>query len=424
MQEYSKLYKYVITMMKSEKSPTLILPQGRNSPLDGETQRGDEQKKTILCYLPLCYKLRNISKLSAVLLLSLMLTVSCTHEDNHHNNQNNFNDNRTKVINNVSFNTEKGDMLFKLADTLQGKFSFAGNTAPDSIILFVDGRKSGKINFSDGKFPFYTGTQKLGNHTLMFFSYFGKDKEVDTYRYTLLNNASPKIITWKVVKTFPHNVKSYTQGLFFKDGFLFEGTGQWGQSSLQKIDLAKNEVIKTYSLPHDIFGEGIVAYKNKIIELTWQSHEAFEYDAETFKLINRFTYDTEGWGITNYGDSLLMSDGTNLLYILDPASFTVIDKIQVFDDKGPVRNLNELENINGQIFANVYQTDDIVIIDPKTGAVTHKINLKGLLPDDERTPQTDVLNGIAWDNDRKIFLVTGKNWPHMYQLELSGITLE
>ena len=363
------------------------------------------------------------AKLSAVLLLSLTLTVSCTHESKHHNNQNNFNDNQTKVINNVSFDVEAGNMLFKLSDTLQGKFSFAGNTTTDSIILFVDGRKSGKINFSDGKFPFYTGTQKLGNHTLMFFSYFGKDKEVDTYRYTLLNNASPKIITWKVVKTFPHNVKSYTQGLFFKDGFLFEGTGQWGQSSLQKIDLAKNEVIKTYSLPHDIFGEGIVAYKNKIIELTWQSHEAFEYDAETFKLINRFTYDTEGWGITNYGDSLLMSDGTNLLYILDPASFTVIDKIQVFDDKGPVRNLNELENINGQIFANVYQTDDIVIIDPKTGAVTHKINLKGLLPDDERTPQTDVLNGIAWDNDKKIFLVTGKNWPHMYQLSLTGINL-
>ncbi|MCD6366218.1 MAG: glutaminyl-peptide cyclotransferase, partial [Bacteroidales bacterium] len=265
--------------------------------------------------------------------------------------------------------------------------------------------------------------QRLGNHTLMFFSYFGKDKEVDTYRYTLLNDVEPKTISWKVVKTFPHGVKSYTQGLFFKDGFLFEGTGQWGQSSLRKIDLAKNEVIKTYSLPHDIFGEGIVAYKNKIIELTWQSREAFEYDAESFKLINRFTYDTEGWGITNYGDSLLMSDGTNLLYILDPASFTVIDKIQVFDDKGPVKNLNELENINGQIFANVYQTDDIVVINPKTGVVTHKINLKGLLSDDERTPQTDVLNGIAWDNDRKIFLVTGKNWPHMYQLALTEIDL-
>ncbi len=367
---------------------------------------------------------RLFAKLPILLLGFIVLTVSCTHEKKHRNNQNNPNDNLPEVINNVSFNMAGSNMLFKLADTLQGNFSFAGNQPPDSIILFVDGSRKGKLDLDSDGFFYFTGNQKLGNHTLMFFSYFAKNKEVDTYHYTLLNNVSPKTVNWKVKKIFPHDTKAYTQGLFFKDGFLFEGTGQWGQSSLRKIDLDKNEITKTYSLPHDIFGEGVVAYKNKIIELTWQSREAFVYDAESFKLINRFTYDTEGWGITNYGDSLLMSDGTNLLYILDPTSFTVIDKIQVFDDKGPVKNLNELENIHGRIFANVYQTDEIVVINPLTGAITHKINLKELLPDDEKTPQTDVLNGIAWDNSRKIFLVTGKNWPHLYQLTLSGITLE
>ncbi len=352
----------------------------------------------------------------------IIMIISCQPDKQNHQEHNKSVNTQPQVINDVTFNASGGNMLFKKTDTIHGIFTFA-NQRPDSILFFVDGNRESSPVLENNNFPFFTGNQRLGNHTLMFFSYFGKNKEVDTYRYTLLNNVSPKKVSWKLIKKFPHNTKFYTQGLFFRNGFLYEGTGQWGQSSLQKIDLNKNEVVKTYSLPHDIFGEGIVAYKNKIIELTWQSHEAFVYDAKTFRLINRFTYDTEGWGITNYGDSLLMSDGTNLLYILDPASFTVIDKIQVFDDKGPVKNLNELENINGQIFANVYQTDDIVIINPETGAVTHKINLKGLLPDNEKTPQTDVLNGIAWDNNRKIFLVTGKNWPYLYQLALSGIKL-
>lgn len=353
----------------------------------------------------------------------LFLIGACTSNDKSHKNQDAIPQHQSTIINNVTFNLQKSNMLFHLNDTLHGTFSFIDNTRPDSIILFVDGKKSGKINFDNNKFSYFTGHQRLGNHSFLFFSYFGNKKEVDTYHYTLLNDIDPKIIAWKVIKSFPHNTKSYTQGLFFKDGFLYEGTGQWGQSSLQKIDLDRNEVIKTYNLPSDIFGEGIVAYKDKIIQLTWQSRKAFEYDAKSFKLINQFTYDTEGWGITNYGDSLLMSDGSNLLYIIDPASFTVIDKIQVFDNHGPIKNLNELENINGKIFANVYQTDNIVVIDPHTGAVTHKINLKGLLPNDERTTQTDVLNGIAWDNERKIFLVTGKNWPHYYQLALKGIEL-
>ncbi len=367
-----------------------------------------------------------MTNLSIKVLLFLGILVfigACKPDKKTHSNQNTIHQNQTLAINNVTFNLQHNNMLFHINDTLHGTFSFIENTHPDSIVMFIDGKKISKINFDNDKFSYFTGNQKLGNHELLFFSYFGNKKEVDTYHYTLLNNIEPKIISWKVIKTYPHNTKSYTQGLFFNNDFLFEGTGQWGESSLQKIDLYKNEVIKTYNLPSDIFGEGIVAYKNKIIQLTWQSHEAFEYDAESFNLINRFTYDTEGWGITNYGDSLLMSDGSNLLYIIDPASFTVIDKIQVFDNQGAIKNLNELENINGKIFANVYQTDDIVVIDPHTGAVTHKINLKGLLPDEECTTQTDVLNGIAWDKTRKIFLVTGKNWPHFYQLILTGIDL-
>ncbi|HIE15928.1 MAG TPA: glutaminyl-peptide cyclotransferase [Bacteroidales bacterium] len=354
--------------------------------------------------------------------VTIFFLFSCT--------QNNKTDTKQTIIhkknielNNVRFKMNRGNMLFKLADTLHGKFSFPNAILPDSILLFIDGHKYGKLNFKDSLFLFYTGNQTSGNHTLMFLSYFSGQKEIDTYHYTLLSNIQPKEIKWEIKKIYPHDSHAYTQGLFFKNSYLYESTGQWGQSSLRKIDLTKNEIIKTYNLSHDIFGEGIVAYKNKIIWLTWQSHEAFEFDMETFELIRRFTYDTEGWGITNYKDNLLMSDGSNLLYIVDPTSFAIIDKIQVYDNVGPVKNLNELENINGMIFANVYQTDNIVVINPKTGIVIANINLKGLLPDEARNKETDVLNGIAWDKSKEIFLVTGKNWPYMYQLSLSNFDL-
>jgi glutamine cyclotransferase len=228
----------------------------------------------------------------------------------------------------------------------------------------------------------------------------------------------PEIKKVKVLKVYPHDKQAYTQGLFYENGFLYEGTGQWGQSSLRKVKPQTYEIIQSYNLPDDVFGEGIVSYGDEIIQLTWQSREAFVYDKKTFKLKNRFTYGTEGWGITNLGENLVMSDGSNVLYVLSPENFTVLDKIEVYDNNGPVRYLNELENIDGKIYANVYQTDTIVVIEPTTGKVTRKIDCSGLLSEDDKFPGIDVLNGIAYDKLTGTKFITGKNWPKLFVVDM------
>lgn len=359
----------------------------------------------------------------AFLLGSLYLLSTCNHKKESNTPITNHPNNQVQAeVNYLEMKIKDNKKTYHVDETIEGNIIDKINILPDSILLFVDGKLSKKLKNNQTEFNFSTTGQRMGKHTLVLFSYFNKRKDTDVFNYTLLNNVAPTVVPWKVLKKFPHDTKAYTQGLFFKDGYLFEGTGQLGQSSLRKLDLEKNEIIKSYNLPSDIFGEGIVAIGNKIIQISWQSHEAFEYDAETFKLINRFTYDSEGWGITNYNNNIIMSDGSNVLYILDPGSFAIIDKIEVYDDQKPIINLNELENINEFIFANVYQSDDIVVVNPLTGAVNFKINLKGLLSDKDRTPQTDVLNGIAWDKEKNLLIVTGKNWPWLFQLQLNELT--
>jgi glutamine cyclotransferase len=166
------------------------------------------------------------------------------------------------------------------------------------------------------------------------------------------------------------------------------------------------------------FGEGIALINNKIYQLTWTSGVGFEYDFTTFKQIRTFDFTTQGWGLTTNGKVLIMSDGSNFIRFMEPENFAELKRIEVYDNKGPIDSLNELEYINGEIFANIYQTDRIVIIDPETGMVKSVIDFKGLLKDTDRTRETDVLNGIAWDEAGKRLFVTGKLWPKLYQVEL------
>lgn len=244
-----------------------------------------------------------------------------------------------------------------------------------------------------------------------------KKEDVTTHIIVVSGQKATKKIV-KKVKEYPHDVTAYTQGLIFTSGFLYEGTGQPRESMLKKINLEKNELIQSYNLPGEVFGEGIVLRNNKIYQLTWQSRRAFVYDINTFKLIHEFQYDTEGWGITNYKDNLIMSDGTQNLYIIDPESFSVIDQLQVSNDIGPVNNLNELEWINGKIWANVYLTNTIVVIDPETGFVENELDLAHLVPDTYANPHDNVLNGIAYDKKKNRIFVTGKRWPVLYEIKV------
>jgi glutamine cyclotransferase len=224
--------------------------------------------------------------------------------------------------------------------------------------------------------------------------------------------------TYEVINTYPHDRKAFTQGLVYENGFLYEGTGLKKRSQLRKVELQSGKVLQKYELPDEYFGEGITIFGDKIIQLTYQSNIGFVYDKETFELLKEFNYPTEGWGITHNGKNLIMSDGTPMLYFLNPETFEQIRSVMVFDKDKPVWGLNELEFIEGQICANVWPSNRIVRIEPLTCKVTAWIDMKGLLTNQERNEKVDVLNGIAYDPNNKRLFVTGKLWSKLFEIKL------
>lgn len=225
---------------------------------------------------------------------------------------------------------------------------------------------------------------------------------------------------YKVIKMYPHDPNAFTQGLVFENGVLYEGTGLRGQSTLRRVELETGAILQMRELPPHIFGEGVTIYKNKIIQLSWHSNVGFVYDKDTFELLDEFHYQIEGWGITHDGKHLIISDGTSRLYLFDPETFENIGFIEVYDDAGPVTELNELEYVKGEIYANIWETDYIARIAPQTGRVIGLIGLKGLLNRENRTERVDVLNGIAYDARNDRLFVTGKLWPKLFEIELAS----
>jgi len=230
----------------------------------------------------------------------------------------------------------------------------------------------------------------------------------------------PEQFGFSVVNTYPHDPHAYTQGLEFHNGYLYESTGQNGQSSLRKVELQTGKVVKKIDLPEKYFGEGMTFVGDKIIQLTWREGLGFVYNKNTFEKEGEFSYQTskEGWGLCFDGQKLIKSDGSNKLYFLNKDSYKEEGFVEVYNTKGPVDNLNELEYIDGKVYANIYYSDVIVIIDPKTGQVEAEINLIGLLPQKDVNEDTNVLNGIAYDQQGKHLYVTGKNWDKLFEIKL------
>jgi glutamine cyclotransferase len=224
--------------------------------------------------------------------------------------------------------------------------------------------------------------------------------------------------TYRVVHTYPHDPGAYTQGLVFVDGHLYESTGLNGRSSLRMDDLETGRVLQSAPVPSQYFAEGLAAWGSTLVQLTWQSHIAFVYDRFTFHLLRTLHYDCDGWGLTSDSKNLILSDGTAEIRFLDPATFRELRHIYVKDHGQPVTELNELEYIHGQIYANVWHTDRIARIAPATGQVLGWIDLTGLLPEAERSDPEAVLNGIAYDAARNRLYVTGKLWPKLFEIEI------
>lgn len=233
--------------------------------------------------------------------------------------------------------------------------------------------------------------------------------------------APPITYTYRIVNAYPHDPAAFTQGLVFLDGALYEGTGRWGESTLRETVLETGQVARSKPLEAQYFGEGIAILNDRVYQLTWQEQTGFVYDRATFELLQTFTYPTEGWGITHDGQRLIVSDGTSTIYFWDPATLQETGRITVRDHRGPLNRLNELEFVNGEIWANVWLTDLIARISPETGDVLGYIDLTGLLDTEGLAQPADVLNGIAHDPATGRIFVTGKLWPSIFEIEVMPV---
>ncbi|QNK78003.1 glutaminyl-peptide cyclotransferase [Winogradskyella sp. PAMC22761] len=260
----------------------------------------------------------------------------------------------------------------------------------------------------------------LGQKELTATVNFGDKTETLSKTIQIYNNEKPSYYKYEVINTYPHDITSYTQGLEFYNGELYESTGQRTESKLRKVNFETGEVLKNINLDDAYFGEGLTILNDKIYQLTWQAKRGFVYDVNTFEKLNTFNYGTskEGWGICNDGETLYKSDGTEKIYLLNPENLNEKSHIEVYTEKGKIPNLNEMEWINGKIFANIYQKNGVAIINPKTGGVEGVINFTPLRKLVTQHPELDVLNGIAYHPERQTIFVTGKNWDKIFEVKI------
>ncbi len=280
---------------------------------------------------------------------------------------------------------------------------------------------AGKVQtvFKTSTFNWVPATQRTGTFGFQVNVYSEGQEEIHYPRMRMLSDVVPEPFTYVSLGAYEHDTNAYTQGLFFLNDRLIESTGERGKSTLRKVHPVTGEVLQNVPLADTYFGEGCTVYKDKIYQLTWTSRVGFIYDLE-LNQTGTFQYSTDGWGLTTMGDTLVMSDGSERLYFMNPMGFTEIDQIEVYNNVGKVTQLNELEYINGHIYANEYQSNKIHVIEPTTGRVLKTIDMSGILSPDE-VSKADVLNGIAYDAEGDRLFVTGKWWPWLFEIKLQPI---
>ena len=314
--------------------------------------------------------------------------------------------------------TPESGTSYKQGQQVSVKLSYPADTKPDSIIYLVDSTRFASKKDSSAV-SLKTDSMHLGPRSITAKLFQGgKSQDVAT-NIVLLAPKAPDEYAFKVEKVYPHDTDSFTEGLLYQDGYLYESTGQKNHSKLMKINLETGKPVMQAKIDTQYFGEGSAIIGDRIIMLTYQDPRVlFVFDKNTFKLLNTQPYHVgvEGWGLAFDGKKLYTDDSTNRIWFLDKDTYHQTGYIDVYDNEGPVNAINELEYIDGKLYANIWEKDIIVIIDPKTGAVTGRIDLTNLYPQNKRNLNSDVLNGIAYDKATDRIFLTGKKWPHLYQV--------
>lgn len=310
----------------------------------------------------------------------------------------------------IKTNAVKGNIAN--SETLQLSLENKKKHVIDSISYLLNGIEINE-NFALKDF-------KLGKQTIEATVYFDGEKQTTTSTVTILNNELPKVYTYKIINEYPHDITSYTQGLEFHNDTLFESTGQLKESKLRKLDYKTGEILKSISLADEYFGEGLTILNNKVYQLTWQKGTGFVYDVNTFEKLSSFRYGNskEGWGLCNYNNTIYKSDGTEKIWLLNSETLAEQEYIQVYTNKGKIVGINEMEWIDGKIYANRYQKDGVAIINPKNGAVIGVVDFKPLKKLVKQHEGLDVLNGIAYNPKTKTIFVTGKRWDKLFEVEI------
>ena len=358
-----------------------------------------------------------INSLLLILFTGIVFTYSCKSDSTKNGNPDtDGNINPIEKDNPLILKVVNDDTDFKTGDVVKISIEGSRLEANDTVKLYINKEKIVDFYGNQNTIEWNSKDAKTGSNAIEIELLRGDKKFKKQDIVVLFSDLVPENYSYKVKNTYKHDIKSYTQGLFYFEGYLYEATGLKGESTVRKVKPETGEVVQSFAIPSDVFGEGIVKFQDRIVQISWDSNRGFVYDFKTFKLIEEFNYQGEGWGICTDEKYLYMTNGTAQIKILEPQSYSEINSLEVYDDKGPVKYLNELEYINGFIYSNIYQYDKIAKIDPKTGKVVAYIDLKGLLPMNDYTSKTDVLNGIAYDQQKNRIFVTGKNWPKLFEV--------
>ncbi|MBR9913999.1 MAG: glutaminyl-peptide cyclotransferase [Algicola sp.] len=313
---------------------------------------------------------------------------------------------------NLTIETNAKDNVAKLGETINFTIKNPKELAISSVqFQWNDQPIESSIKLDD---------EKLGIHTIKAIVKLEDTSEEISTKITILNNVTPKVYGYKIINEYPHDITSYTQGLEFYNGALYESTGQYNESKLRKVDYKTGEVLQNVALADQYFGEGLTIYNESIYQLTWQENIGFVYDVNTLEKTSSFTYgkSKEGWGLCNDGKTIFKSDGTEHIWLLNPETLTEESHIQVYTNKGRIVGINEMEYIDGKIYANRYQKNGVAIINPKNGAIEGVIDFSPLRKLVTQHQGLDVLNGIAYNPDTKTIFVTGKRWDKLFEVEV------